>query len=194
MARVKITETVLRDGHQSIAATRMRLRQMLPENVELVSGPGCPVCVTPDDYMDKAITYALREDTIITTFGDMLKVPGSKSSLMEAKAEGADIRIVYSPLDALAIARENPEKKVVFLAVGFETTAPTAAAILEKIPLFPADAKLATRAAGRDVLQPIAAALPRSFSGRSWSGVIGSSQEDFACRVRINRFIRIRQL
>lgn len=115
-------------GTHTVAIFRAGLRQLLPENVELVSGPGCPVCVTPDDYMDKAITYALRDDTIITTFGDMLKVPGSKSSLMEAKASGADIRIVYSPLDTLQVARENPDKKVIFLAVGFETTAPTAAA------------------------------------------------------------------
>ncbi len=115
-------------GTHTVAIFRAGLRQLLPENVELVSGPGCPVCVTPDDYMDKAITYALRDDTIITTFGDMLKVPGSKSSLMEAKASGADIRIVYSPLDTLQVAKENPDKKVIFLAVGFETTAPTAAA------------------------------------------------------------------
>ena len=115
-------------GTHTVAIFRAGLRQMLPERVELVSGPGCPVCVTPDDYMDKAIAYAKREDVIITTFGDMLKVPGSKSSLAEAQAEGSDIRIVYSPMDSLTVARENPEKKVVFLAVGFETTAPTAAA------------------------------------------------------------------
>ena len=115
-------------GTHTVAIFRAGLRQLLPENVELVSGPGCPVCVTPDDYMDKAITYARREDTIITPFGHMLKVPGSKSSLMEAKASGADIRIVYSPLDTLQVAKENPDKKVIFLAVGFETTAPTAAA------------------------------------------------------------------
>ena len=115
-------------GTHTVAIFRAGLRQMLPETVELVSGPGCPVCVTPDDYMDKAIAYAQREDVIIATFGDMLKVPGSKSSLNEAKTNGADIRIVYSPLDSIAIAKENPDKKVIFLAVGFETTAPTAAA------------------------------------------------------------------
>lgn len=115
-------------GTHTVAIFRAGLRQMLPENVELVSGPGCPVCVTPDDYMDKAIAYSLRDDTIITTFGDMLKVPGSQSSLMEAKAQGADIRIVYSPLDSIQMAKDNPDKKVIFLAVGFETTAPTAAA------------------------------------------------------------------
>ena len=115
-------------GTHTVAIFRAGLRQMLPESVELVSGPGCPVCVTPDDYMDKAIAYAQRNDVIIATFGDMLKVPGSQSSLNEAKTNGADIRIVYSPMDSIQIAKDNPEKKVVFLAVGFETTAPTAAA------------------------------------------------------------------
>ena len=115
-------------GTHTVSIFRAGIRQMLPENVELVSGPGCPVCVTPDEYMDKAIVYARREDVIITTFGDMLKVPGTESSLSEAKAAGADIRIVYSPLDSLQVAKENPDKKVIFLAVGFETTAPTAAA------------------------------------------------------------------
>ena len=116
-------------GTHTVSIFRAGIRQVLPESVALVSGPGCPVCVTADDYMDKAIAYAHRDDVILTTFGDMLKVPGSASSLAEAKAEGADIRIVYSPLDTLAVARENPEKKVIFLAVGFETTAPTAAAL-----------------------------------------------------------------
>ena len=115
-------------GTHTVAIFRAGLRQMLPDTVELVSGPGCPVCVTPDDYMDKAIAYAKREDCIIATFGDMLKVPGTSSSLGEAQTEGADIRIVYSPMDSLKIAAENPDKKVIFLAVGFETTAPTAAA------------------------------------------------------------------
>ena len=115
-------------GTHTVSIFRAGIRQMLPDTVELVSGPGCPVCVTPDEYMDKAIAYAQREDVIITTFGDMLKVPGTESSLSEAKAAGADIRIVYSPLDSLQVAKENPDKKVIFLAVGFETTAPTAAA------------------------------------------------------------------
>ncbi len=115
-------------GTHTVSIFRAGLRQLLPAEVELVSGPGCPVCVTPDGYMDAAIGYARMEDVIVATFGDMLKVPGSASSLAEAMARGGDVRIVYSPLDALAIAKENPEKKVVFLAVGFETTAPTAAA------------------------------------------------------------------
>lgn len=115
-------------GTHTVAIFRAGLRQILPEGVELVSGPGCPVCVTADDYIDAAIAYAGMEDVIITTFGDMLKVPGTHSSLAAAQAAGADVRIVYSPLDALTIAAENPTKKIVFLAVGFETTAPTEAA------------------------------------------------------------------
>lgn len=116
-------------GTHTVSIFRNGIRQLLPPNIELVSGPGCPVCVTDDSYMDKAIAYAKRDDAIITTFGDMLKVPGSSSSLAEAKAKGADIRIVYSPLDSIEIATANPDKKTIFLAVGFETTAPTAAAL-----------------------------------------------------------------
>ena len=115
-------------GTHTVSIFRAGIRQLLPENIELVSGPGCPVCVTPDSYIDKAIAYAERDDVILTTFGDMLKVPGSASSLTEAQSNGADIRILYSPMDSLQIAHEHPDKKIVFLAVGFETTAPTAAA------------------------------------------------------------------
>ena len=115
-------------GTHTVAIFRAGIRQFLPDNIELVSGPGCPVCVTNDDYIDKAIAYSKWDNVIIATFGDMLKVPGSKSSLNEAQADGADIRIVYSPLDSISIAKENPNKRVIFLAVGFETTAPTAAA------------------------------------------------------------------
>lgn len=115
-------------GTHTVSIFRAGLRQLLPPEIELVSGPGCPVCVTPDTYMDAAIACAGMEDVIVATFGDMLKVPGSSSSLSEARARGGDVRVVYSPLDALAIARDNPGKKIVFLAVGFETTAPTAAA------------------------------------------------------------------
>ena len=115
-------------GTHTVAIFRSGIRQILPENVALVSGPGCPVCVTNDDYIDKAIAYSRRENFIVATFGDMLKVPGSRTSLAAASAEGADVRIVYSPLDCLKLAEENPSKRVIFLAVGFETTAPTAAA------------------------------------------------------------------
>lgn len=115
-------------GTHTVAIFKAGIRQLLPEQVELVSGPGCPVCVTPNDYLDTAIAYSRKQDVIITTFGDMLRVPGSTSTLLVEKAQGADIRIVYSPLESLAVATDNPDKKVIFLAVGFETTAPTAAA------------------------------------------------------------------
>lgn len=115
-------------GTHTIAIFRSGIRQILPDNISLVSGPGCPVCVTDDSYIDKAIAYARRKNFIVATFGDMLKVPGSRSSLAQAQADGADIRVIYSPLDSIAIAEENPRKRVIFLAVGFETTAPTAAA------------------------------------------------------------------
>ncbi len=114
-------------GTHTMAIYRFGLRSLLPPEVRLISGPGCPVCVTPNDYLDRAIAICRLPGVITTTFGDMMRVPGSSSSLMEERARGADIRIVYSPLDAVAIAAANPEKKVVFLGVGFETTAPTVA-------------------------------------------------------------------
>ncbi len=119
-------------GTHTMAIYRHGIRQLLPPNVRMLSGPGCPVCVTPNVYLDRAIALARSENFILTTFGDMMRVPGSSSSLGEEKAWGCDIRVVYSTLDAMAVARENPGKEVVFLGVGFETTAPTvAAAVLE---------------------------------------------------------------
>jgi len=119
-------------GTHTMSIYQYGIRSLLPENVRLVSGPGCPVCVTPTGYVDKAIASAADPDTIVATFGDMLRVPGSHSSLMEQRAGGADIRIVYSALDAVALAKKNPERRVLFLGVGFETTAPTiAVTILE---------------------------------------------------------------
>jgi hydrogenase expression/formation protein HypD len=103
---------------------------LLPENVELVHGPGCPVCVIPMGRVDDAIAVARRPEVIFTCFGDMMRVPGGSGTLLDAKAGGADVRMVYSPLDALRIARENPEREVVFFAVGFETTAPSTALTL----------------------------------------------------------------
>ncbi len=105
---------------------------LLPEEVELVHGPGCPVCVLPMGRVDDGIAIAHQPGVIFTCFGDMLRVPGSRGSLLEAKAEGADVRMVYSPLDALAIARANPERQVVFFAIGFETTAPSTALTLRR--------------------------------------------------------------
>ncbi|CAN5345489.1 hypothetical protein BH18ACT12_BH18ACT12_06370 [soil metagenome] len=103
---------------------------LLPENVELVHGPGCPVCVIPMGRVDDGIAVAQQPEVIFTCFGDMMRVPGGGGTLLDAKAEGADIRMVYSPLDALRIARENPDREVVFFAVGFETTAPSTALTL----------------------------------------------------------------
>jgi len=115
-----------------MTAFRSGLRSLLPPNVALLSGPGCPVCVTPDDFVDRAIAIARRPDAILTTFGDLLRVPGSESSLERERARGADIRVVYSALDALALAAKHPDRKIVFLGVGFETTAPTVAWAIRK--------------------------------------------------------------
>jgi hydrogenase expression/formation protein HypD len=114
-------------GTHTMSIYQYGIRTLLPPRVRLISGPGCPVCVTPIGYVDKAVAYARRPDTIVATFGDMLRVPGSTSSLMQERARGGDVRIVYSTLDALALAGKHPEKKIVFLGVGFETTAPTVA-------------------------------------------------------------------
>ena len=114
-------------GSHTMAIARYGIRKLLPGNVRLISGPGCPVCVTPMTYLDKAIAISRLPGIIVATFGDMMRVPGSHSSLEKARADGADIRIVYSTLDALRMARDEPQKNVVFLGVGFETTAPTVA-------------------------------------------------------------------
>jgi hydrogenase expression/formation protein HypD len=111
-------------GGQTHAIVKFGIDELLPEGIELVHGPGCPVCVTPLELIDKAITIASRPEVVFCSFGDMLRVPGSEKDLFMVKAAGGDVRIVYSPLDAVRIARENPDKEVVFFAVGFETTAP----------------------------------------------------------------------
>jgi hydrogenase expression/formation protein HypD len=111
-------------GGQTHTLMRYGISDLLPESVELVHGPGCPVCVTPLELIDQAIQIAGLPDVTFTSYGDMLRVPGSHSDLFQARANGADVRIVYSPLDALKISRENPSRQVVFFGVGFETTAP----------------------------------------------------------------------
>lgn len=114
-------------GGQTHSIIRNGIDQLLPNEIELVHGPGCPVCVTPLEKIDKALAIASKDDVIFTSFGDMLRVPGSKKDLFMVKSEGGDVRFVYSPLDALQIAKDNPDKKVVFFAVGFETTIPLTA-------------------------------------------------------------------
>jgi len=106
------------------------IEDVLPHNIDLIHGPGCPVCVLPMGRIDDAIAIARMDDVIFTTFGDMMRVPGSSGSLLDAKADGADVRFVYSPLDALKLARQHPDRKVVFFAIGFETTAPSTAVTL----------------------------------------------------------------
>lgn len=130
MAR-KIRECVTRPwtimeicGGQTHAIVRFGIDELLPKELTLVHGPGCPVCVTPLELIDKALTIASRPNVIFCSFGDMLRVPGSREDLFAVKARGGDVRILYSPMDALKIAEDNPQKEVVFFAVGFETTAP----------------------------------------------------------------------
>ncbi len=111
-------------GGQTHTIVKSGLEELLPPEITLVHGPGCPVCVTPLELIDKAVAIAARPEVIFCSFGDMLRVPGSSRSLFDAKAAGADVRIVYSPMDAVSLARRNPLRQVVFFAVGFETTAP----------------------------------------------------------------------
>ena len=119
-------------GGHTHSIYRYGIDGLLPESVELVHGPGCPVCVLPMGRVDDGIAIAHEPNVTLTCFGDMMRVPGSHGSLLEAKAEGADVRMVYSPLDALAIARDNPARDVVFFAIGFETTAPSTALTLKR--------------------------------------------------------------
>jgi hydrogenase expression/formation protein HypD len=117
-------------GTHTVSIFRSGIRSVLPDTISLLSGPGCPVCVTAQQDIDAFIALSRIENTIITTFGDLIRVPGTESSLQREQAEGRDIRIVYSTVDALEIARKNPDKNIVFLGVGFETTTPTIAASL----------------------------------------------------------------
>lgn len=111
-------------GGQTHSLVKNGILNLLPEEVQMIHGPGCPVCVTPLNLIDKAVFLAEEKNVMLCSYGDMLRVPGSQKSLLEAKANGADIRILYSPLEAVNLAKENPDKEVVFFAVGFETTAP----------------------------------------------------------------------
>ena len=119
-------------GGQTHAIVRHGIDQLLPDKIELVHGPGCPVCVTPLEQIDRALAIAAMPNVIFTSYGDMLRVPGTNQDLFTIRANGGDVRVVYSPLDAVKIAQENPEKEVVFFAIGFETTAPAnAMAVLQ---------------------------------------------------------------
>ena len=111
-------------GGQTHTIVKSGLESLLPKEISLVHGPGCPVCVTPLEMIDKAVAIASQPGVIFTSFGDMMRVPGSHSDLLSVKAKGGSVRMVYSPLDAVKIAQQNPDKKIVFFAVGFETTAP----------------------------------------------------------------------
>ena len=117
-------------GGHTATVFKYGLRQLLPDTVEMVSGPGCPVCVTDQSDLDRALALARIPDVILTTFGDLMRVPGSSGSLQTAAADGADVRVVYSTLEALALAKKNPGRPVIFIGVGFETTAPTIAAAI----------------------------------------------------------------
>jgi hydrogenase expression/formation protein HypD len=119
-------------GTHTVAIFRSGLKSILPANVRLISGPGCPVCVTPNEYLDRAIALSRLDDVTLTTFGDMMRVPGTSSSLERERAAGRDIRVVYSTTDALEIARKNPDRRAVFLGVGFETTVPTIAVAIRE--------------------------------------------------------------
>ena len=122
---IKIMEVC---GGHTITIYRFGIKDLLPENIHLISGPGCPVCVTATSFVDHAIALSELQNTIIASFGDLIRVPGSRSSLLKEKAKGKDIRACYSAMDAVSIAEKNPTKRVIFLGIGFETTAPTIAA------------------------------------------------------------------
>ena len=111
-------------GGQTHAILRFALDEMLPDRITLIHGPGCPVCVTPIEMIDKAVAIAARPEVIFCSFGDMMRVPGSQKDLFTVKSEGGDVRVVYSPMDAIALAQKSPDRQVVFFAIGFETTAP----------------------------------------------------------------------
>ena len=118
-------------GGHTLAIRKFGIPSLLPETVELLSGPGCPVCVTSREYIDRAVAYSRLNNVIIATYGDLIRVPGSSSSLEKERAAGADVRIVYSTLDALKMAEDNPSKKIIFLGIGFETTTPSSAVAIK---------------------------------------------------------------
>ncbi len=172
-------------GTHTVAIYRFGLRQLLPANVELLSGPGCPVCVTDLAYIDKAIALARLDDVILVTFGDLMKVPGSTSSLLKERAQGRQIKVVYSPLEALAVARDNPHKKTVFLAVGFETTVPAVLASMDQADtdglenLFLLTAHKLVTPAMKALLQDGSARIDGFICPGHVSAIIGSKAYEF---------------
>jgi len=120
-------------GGHTHSIMKYGLHQLLPKNVHFLHGPGCPVCVMPKERIDHAYVLAIQEDVILVTLGDMIKVPGSQGTLQDARSKGADVRFVYSPMDCLKIARENPDKKIIFFAIGFETTTPMTTALIAQV-------------------------------------------------------------
>lgn len=120
-------------GGHTHTIMKFGLTQLLPHNINFIHGPGCPVCIMPKERIDHAYALAMQPNVILLTLGDMIKVPGSHGSLQDARAKGADVRFVYSPMDALKVAEENPDKKVIFFAIGFETTTPMTAALLDEV-------------------------------------------------------------
>ena len=120
-------------GGHTHTIMKFGLPQLLPENVNFIHGPGCPVCIMPKERIDHAYVLAMQPDVILVTLGDMIKVPGSNGSLQDARAKGADVRFVYSPMECLKIAKEHPDKKVVFFAIGFETTTPMTAVLIDQV-------------------------------------------------------------
>jgi len=117
-------------GTHTMAIFQYGIKELLPDNIKLLSGPGCPVCVTPNEYLDRAVAYCQQDGVWVATFGDMLRVPGSRSSLVRERGAGGRVRLVYSPADALEMARRMPDHRIVFLGIGFETTSPLVAAVL----------------------------------------------------------------
>ncbi len=120
-------------GGHTHSIMRYGLNKLLPPNIKFIHGPGCPVCVMPKNRINQAYDIAMQQDVILVTLGDMIRIPGSKGSLQKARSEGADVRFIYSPLEALQIAKENPQKKIVFFAIGFETTTPMSAALIDRV-------------------------------------------------------------
>ncbi len=165
-------------GTHTMAIFRHGIRSLLPETVELVSGPGCPVCVTAMEEIDRAVKLAQMPGVMITTFGDMLRVPGSVSSLQNERAQGAAVKMVYSTVDALKIASEYPEQEVVFLGIGFETTAPTVAAAVKT-----------AREKGQENFSVLSAhkLLPPAMDALLWGGDLGI--DGFICPGHVTTII-----